>query len=202
MSSWWWGKKDKNHRVEWESQWNLRHSWRRIFCSAWCSRLFLNQKIHLWMDSQPCRWSCYTPCREPSTWLGLSCCDAGVSGEIPSPELLQASYTAMTTLPFAVQELPLLGVLLQSWGAGAESAHFIVCVLWYGAAPGSFLAAQRGAVVCVWWGGGLRPAGAQVSVVFSDNFAVRLLLCVTLPHGKRGSFRASLACGLSCFVGG
>lgn len=156
------------------------------------------------MASEPRRWSCCTPCREPSTRLGWSCCDTSVSGEIPSLELLQASDTAMTTVPIAVQELPLLGVLPQSWGAGAEAPCVIVCVLWYGAAPRSFLAPQRGAVMCVWWGGGLRPAGTQVSLVFSGNFGVRAL-CVTLPCGKCSSFRASLAwsgCGLSCFVSG
>lgn len=50
------------------------------------------------MASEPRRWSCCTPCREPSTRLGWSCCDTSVSGEIPSLELLQASDTAVTTL--------------------------------------------------------------------------------------------------------
>lgn len=57
----------------------------------------------------------------------------------------------------------------------------------------------------MWWGRGIRPAGAEALVMFSENFAGRFLLCVMLSCIQCSSFIANLTlsrCGLSCFVGG
>ena len=83
-------------------------------------------------------------------------------------------------LPAAVRGLTRLGVL-----AAVLRRRSCVCLLCrvcpvaqdrigFISSPAVWL----GGTLCVWWGGGIWSAGADVAVVFPENFAGRLLLSV------------------------
>lgn len=98
----------------------------------------------------------------------------GFSGEISWPELLKALETAIYNTPFRLQSVhcPFRVYMPQPWDLEVVYAYFVICVLQYKTASVLFLALSSGlerwCVYVVGWG--IRPAGAEVLVMFAGNF--------------------------------